>query len=108
MSMINADELVMCVTCGFELSDDEVEALGDECKACHAKRHFECAGCTDLFELVDESKAHPGHCESCAESIDLERLDGLKDELQRIVDRIIDRGGERRLVRAIAAIRRVM
>jgi hypothetical protein len=102
------DEIVFCDTCNQELTDSEAHDLGDECRACHALRHFTCAGCTDLFELVDECKAHPGHCESCAESIVDARLDALKDELQRIVERIIDRGGERRLVRAIAAVRRVM
>jgi transcription initiation factor IIE alpha subunit len=101
------DELVWCETCSVELSDDEAEALGDECRACHAKRHFTCAGCTDRFELADECKAHPGRCESCGEAIDDERLDALKDNLQAAIDRIIDQGNAGRITRALAAVRAI-
>jgi RNA polymerase-binding transcription factor DksA len=104
---IESDELVMCDTCGWELSADEVETLGDECRTCYAKRHFECTKCTDAFELVDECKAHPGHCESCGEAIDIERLDALKDALQAAIDRIVDQGNAGRITRVLAAMRSI-
>jgi hypothetical protein len=104
---VENEELLWCETCGWELSDDEVESLGDECRACHAKRHFTCTGCTDQFERVDECKAHPGHCESCGEAIDNARLDALKEALQAAIDRIADQGNAKRLTRALAAIRAV-
>jgi hypothetical protein len=104
---VESDELVMCETCGMELYPHEIEEFGDECTTCYKRRHFTCDKCTDQFELADECKAHRGHCESCGEAIDLERLDGLKDALQAAIDRIADQGNAGRITRVLAAIRAV-
>ena len=68
VTSVENGELVMCDTCGWELSAEEVESLGDECTKCNKLRHFVCSRCDDRFERLDECKAHPSHCESCGEA----------------------------------------
>jgi hypothetical protein len=106
-AVVDEDLLVMCAVCGWELFPHEVEQFDDECAKCHAKRHFTCVVCTDQLEKVDECKAHPGHCESCGEAIDVERVDALKDALTAAIEEVLDQDNEGRIKRVLAAVKAI-
>jgi hypothetical protein len=105
------DAPTVCDTCQAVLTDAEIEDFGDERRACHEARVFNCLGCQSECERTDAHPVRTGLCESCGEdAIETERteaLDAAKEAAQEAFDTILDTDDLAVILKALAVLKKI-